>query len=479
MRYLLVFGLLAVSSLAQTLPSAEQSSSLAEAATLYATGNFGPVVPSELEQIKGGNALPVFERRFPLLPDPDLQLVWAAELVRLGERDDRYWNLLAAEMLARLNSNVTDHEPVDLLTGKPINPELGYVVRHHPRYGEDYRSPATQDTLACQSLKLAGDPRAIPLLRNALDSPRESLRSCAAWILAERHDAAAIPRIVASIERSPAGHRESIARGLLSPAPTLADPAFVAAARPFVPELNPDAFGKFKAGDNFPGTLELLASEHVIAAIPLLKARFEAASAASAAATKGELAGALVRLVPGELVYWNYVAAQCRLAVESDAPSPFTVSGMDAQGKPSYSPEFLAWAEKHHVEVTNGDDPFYQLPGAVMNLARLGDPRGIPLLREGLLSQTPLIQSSAAMGLAQIPDKASIPLILAAIKRNPVNAATIAMFALSYFDDDEAQAEVRLCFPGEPPGVWEELKKNRGTRPFDPRPAPGQPLPQR
>jgi HEAT repeat protein len=123
-------------------------------------------------------------------------------------------------------------------------------------------------------------------------------------------------------------------------------------------------------------------------------------------------------------------------AIESDAPP---IASYDSQGKlvPGPSPEF---------------------PGKVLMLAVTGDPRGIPLLRQALSSSNVMIQIFAAEGLAQMKDKDSIPLIIAACQRAPAEAAAAIARSLVYFDDLQAQSAADRYLPNESAKALREAK---------------------
>jgi HEAT repeat protein len=89
-------------------------------------------------------------------------------------------------------------------------------------------------------------------------------------------------------------------------------------------------------------------------------------------------------------------------------------------------------------------------PAKLTYLANSRDPKAIPLLRQALSSADYFIQMHAALGLRELQDKASIPLIIEACQRAPADAAAaIARFSLAYFDDPQAQ-EAAKEFPVVP-----------------------------
>jgi HEAT repeat protein len=113
-------------------------------------------------------------------------------------------------------------------------------------------------------------------------------------------------------------------------------------------------------------------------------------------------------------------------------------------------PDLQIWADAHNVSVnTAGIYARYDYPTKVLALAMTGDPRGIPLFQRALQSRNYLIVAFAAKGLAQIQDRQSIPLIIAAAKKAPTGYNTLIAEALVYFDDAQAQSAVDTYMPKE------------------------------
>jgi hypothetical protein len=152
--------------------------------------------------------------------------------------------------------------------------------------------------------------------------------------------------------------------------------------------------------------------------------------------------------------------------LESDAPD---FMRHDSQGKslPGPSPEFEAWVKAHNLDPTGlGEDSFYVLPGKVAFLGWSRDPRAIPLLRRALLSPNYQIEIAAALGLAEIGDKDSIPLIIEACKRAPADAAAAIAQALVYFDDPAAQRAVDQFIPKDRATIYRDAKAHGKKTPW-------------
>jgi len=89
------------------------------------------------------------------------------------------------------------------------------------------------------------------------------------------------------------------------------------------------------------------------------------------------------------------------------------------------------------------------LPGIVMMVGATDDPRALPLLRRALLSPNYQIEAAAAMGLAEMHDVKSVPLIISKCKQAPAEAGTAIAGSLVYFDDPQAQKAVDTYVPKE------------------------------
>jgi hypothetical protein len=72
----------------------------------------------------------------------------------------------------------------------------------------------------------------------------------------------------------------------------------------------------------------------------------------------------------------------------------------------------------------------------------------------------------AALGLAEIQDKASIPLIIEACKRAPAEAAAVMAESLVYFDDAEAQRAVDTYIPKDAAKVFREARAQGKKTPW-------------
>ena len=184
---------------------------------------------------------------------------------------------------------------------------------------------------------------------------------------------------------------------------------------------------------------------------------------------KAKIAAAIVRLGDKDDTYWDFLVKVATAALESDAPD---FIGYDARGKavPGPSPKFEAWMKAHNLSPSSTlfEDSVYMLPGRVMLLGWSRDPRAVPLLRQALLSRNRMIEIAAAMGLAEIGDKDSIPLIVDACRKAPADAAAVIAKSLVYFDDNSAQSAVDQFIPKDIAKIYRDAKAHGNTKPLSP-----------
>jgi hypothetical protein len=169
-----------------------------------------------------------------------------------------------------------------------------------------------------------------------------------------------------------------------------------------------------KSGEFAAIHVDLIARGGAVDAIPILKEQFERVQDPL---LKAKIAAALVRMGDKDKTYRDFLVKQATPALESDAPD---FKSYDSQGKAvrAPSPEFEAWAKTNGASPESAvEDSLYILPARIAILLWSGDRRAIPLLRQGLLSPNHIIQIMAALGLAEIGDKDSIPFIIDACKK--------------------------------------------------------------
>ena len=221
------------------------------------------------------------------------------------------------------------------------------------------------------------------------------------------------------------------------------------------------AIAHMKLGNGTGRDVVVISDAGAVQAIPTLEEQFKRATDVD---TKVGIASGLVKLGERDNTYWNYLLEQAKLAVDSDVPDCVYSESL---GKLTVlGPELQAWADSHNVSVnTSAQYARSDFPSRVLQLALTGDPRGIPLLQRALLARNYLIVVYAAKGLAQIQDKQSIPLIIAAANRAPAGYNSVIAESLVYFDDAQAQSAVDTYMPKDK-ATMDRGEKARGRGVF-------------
>ncbi len=177
---------------------------------------------SDIERIAKAHdveMIPVLEKQFVAASEEvDHKGVIASALVRLGDKNDIYWNYLIEQATEAIDSGLPFPAARDS-QGVPIrgqlSPEFNAWVKARnipPEAVGDlvYSLPGKVITLA-----ETGDPRGIPLLRRALESPNPFMAAYAAEGLALIPDNASVPLIIAVCKRSYPDVSELIAESLI------------------------------------------------------------------------------------------------------------------------------------------------------------------------------------------------------------------------------------------------------------------------
>jgi hypothetical protein len=227
----------------------------------------------------------------------------------------------------------------------------------------------------------------------------------------------------------------------------------------------PDAIANLKSGKFAAVHVDMIVRAGAVEAIPSLKEQFVRVEDPM---LRAKIAGALVIFhADKDDTYWNFLLKYATPALESDAPD---FLNYDAQGKSSSgpSPKFEAWMKTHNLSPSSElfENSFYMMPISMLMLGWTRDARSIPLLRRGLASPNHQIEIFAVMGLAEIGDKGSIPLIIDACRRAPADAAAAMAQFLVYFDDPAAQSAVDQYVPKDRAKMYREARAQGKGKPF-------------
>lgn len=200
-------------------------------------GEYSATYVDMVRRAHATEAIPSLEREFDRQKERLDLLKIASVLVSLGDRNGRYWDYLVREVRPAVEDGAPFFMNVDKqghLQPGPSPAFLAWAERHKATQedigkGEQavYLEPGEVALLG-----MSGDPRAVPLLRRALQSPNYFVQRFAAEGLATLKDEGSIPLIIAVVQRAPAELAPFLAETLV-PFP---DPNAEAAVDRYVPK---------------------------------------------------------------------------------------------------------------------------------------------------------------------------------------------------------------------------------------------------
>jgi hypothetical protein len=225
----------------------------------------------------------------------------------------------------------------------------------------------------------------------------------------------------------------------------------------------PTAISRVERGDFDLFDVEIIARWHGVQAIPALEAQFERSTDAN---TKAKIANGLERLGDKKDLYWDFLADRARQVLQDEPPTPVDYDAEGAAIVDQPSERLIEWAKKHNLTIRDAaHKAMFEAPGPITDLGTSDDVRAIPILREALASENQFVGFQAALGLAELHDTNSVPLIIKACENAPKEAAGSIAQSLVYFDDPAAQHAVDLYVPKD---TAQELRAARaqGKTPF-------------
>jgi HEAT repeat protein len=171
-----------------------------------------------IARAKAVQAIPALEVAFARTTDLDTKTKIADGLVRLGDKDNTYWNFLLHQATLAVDRDLPDpfRDSQGNSTGRELSPEFKAWVQAHNTdastaiYSALYDLPGKVFLLG-----ETGDPRGIPLLRRALQSHNYQIVAWAAKGLALIQDRQSIPLIIAAVQRAPPEDKPLIAESLI------------------------------------------------------------------------------------------------------------------------------------------------------------------------------------------------------------------------------------------------------------------------
>jgi HEAT repeat protein len=419
-------------------------------------GRFGPTTPEQVAQARQGQLVAILEGRFVHGQDADIKARVAYALMKLGDKNEAYWDFLVQQAKLAIENDAPSPRcfaPANCVSGHPAE-YVAWARAHNVTEGS--QAEMALYWLEGKVYLVSGDPRGIPLLREALKSPYREIVSAGAEGLARANDKDSIPLIVEACKRF---HDEDEVRLIAHILRAFAnDPKARAAAQAAEEKClpPPDPIEALKRNnEDSMFYVGKAAATHPAETVAILKQNFVNTQDER---HKAEIASALIELGDKEDIYWDFLLRQVTSVLESEASSAVK---NDSQGKPieEPSPED-AWAKQNAIQNI--------VLMFVETVAETRDPRGVRLLRRALSS--PNFQVDAAAGLARARDSDSVPLIIDLCKNaSPDVASSIASQVLVYFDDPRAQSAVDQYLSKEAAKFAREEKAN-GLGPLGPWP---------
>jgi hypothetical protein len=205
-------------------------------------------IANAIDEVKGGNyayvqqitrlagrekAIPILEDLFAHAEDANTKPWIASELVKLGDKDNSYWQFVAQQASEEMQNGPPDFMKFDQEGNATPGPSAEFLAWAKARNlaPESFTYELVMP-IKFGMLIATDDPRAIPLLRRGLLSPNHMLEAIAAAGLVALKDRDSIPLIVEACKRAPKDARPAIAFSLLQ----FHDLEAQAAAEPFLPE---------------------------------------------------------------------------------------------------------------------------------------------------------------------------------------------------------------------------------------------------
>lgn len=165
-------------------------------------------------------AIPMLEGKFGRTTDPLDKAKIAQVLVKLGDKDDTYWEYLVKTATPAVESDAPDFMYYDAQGKSTPGPSPGFIAWAQVHNVATNGSQAAEDAMygfprTILLLAASRDSRAVPLLRQALASPNHMIEVAAADGLAELQDKDSIPLIIEACKRAPAEAASAIAESLV------------------------------------------------------------------------------------------------------------------------------------------------------------------------------------------------------------------------------------------------------------------------
>jgi hypothetical protein len=181
---------------------------VSEAIDKVKQGNFALVHIELIAKAHAVQAIPILKTQFVRSQEPRTKAKIASALVRLGDKDDTYWDFLVKQATLAVES------PAPMLVNPQGKSEPGQLSPAFVDWASAHNvSPDPVYGLPGYVILLGEteDPRAVPLLQRGLLSPNYFIETAAAEGLAQIQDKDSIPLIIEACQRAPSDVAAAIA----------------------------------------------------------------------------------------------------------------------------------------------------------------------------------------------------------------------------------------------------------------------------
>ena len=191
--------------------------SVAEATDQLKSGKITLIHLDLIGQSGALDAIPDLRKQFTVSQDEQEKAKIAQVLVKLGEKDNKYWEYLSLRARRAVESDAPDvfiHDGQGKVQSG-LSPEFILWAKSHGDLADSAQEIVYINPAMVRLLGATMDQRAIPLLRKALLSPNYLVENAGAEGLAELQDKDSIPLIIEAVKKAPAEAGMLLAQSLV------------------------------------------------------------------------------------------------------------------------------------------------------------------------------------------------------------------------------------------------------------------------
>ena len=192
---------------------ARDPANLPDAIAKVKSGDFSTGHVEMIAMAGAVQAIPILEVQYSRANDSLNKGELASALVRLGDKDNTYWDFLVENATSGLQTDA----PPPLRRDSQPRPSQDFIdwAKAHNTTTDEALSSLYNSALALSFVAKSGDPRALPLLRRGLSSPYFITQAFAAEGLARLQDKESIPLIIDACKKALPAGAAAIAKSLV------------------------------------------------------------------------------------------------------------------------------------------------------------------------------------------------------------------------------------------------------------------------